>query len=114
MPLPGADRLGLTGTAAAQDTIDIDTFYDELSPYGQWVWHPRFGYVWLPENVSANWRPYTVGRWTYTDEYGWYSDSYEPFAWAVYPLRPLGLRSGLRLVLGAGRYLGAGVGAVAL
>jgi hypothetical protein len=84
LPLPGADRLGLTGTAAAQDTIDIDTFYDELSPYGQWVWHPRFGYVWLPENVSANWRPYTVGRWTYTDEYGWYWDSYEPFAWAVY------------------------------
>ena len=35
-------------------------------------------------NVSDNWRPYTVGRWTYTDEYGWYWDSYEPFAWAVY------------------------------
>jgi hypothetical protein len=84
LPLPGADRLGLAGTAAAQDTIDIDTFYDELSPYGQWVWHPRYGYVWLPENVSGNWRPYSVGRWTYTDEYGWYWDSYEPFAWAVY------------------------------
>jgi hypothetical protein len=84
LPLPGADRLGFAGTAAAQDTIDIDTVYDELAPYGQWVWHPRFGYVWLPENVSPRWRPYTVGRWTYTDEYGWYWDSYEPFAWAVY------------------------------
>ena len=84
LPLPGADRLGLSGTAAAQETIDIDTFYDELAPYGQWVWHPRYGYVWLPETVSANWRPYTVGRWTSTDEYGWYWDSYEPFAWAVY------------------------------
>jgi len=84
LPLPGADRLGFSGTAAAQETIDIDTFYDELAPYGQWVWHPRYGYVWLPETVSANWRPYTVGRWTYTDEYGWYWDSYEPFAWAVY------------------------------
>jgi hypothetical protein len=84
LPLPGADRLGFAGTAAAQDSIDIDTFYDELAPYGQWVWHPRYGYVWLPEDVSPRWRPYTVGRWTYTDEYGWYWDSYEPFAWAVY------------------------------
>jgi hypothetical protein len=84
LPFPAADRLGLGGSAAAQESIDIDTFYDELAPYGQWVWHPRFGYVWLPETVSENWRPYTVGRWTYTDEYGWYWDSYEPFAWAVY------------------------------
>ena len=84
LPLPGADRLGFTGAAAAQETIDIDTFYDELGPYGEWVWHPRFGYVWLPEDVSPRWRPYTVGRWTYTDEYGWYWDSNEPFAWAVY------------------------------
>jgi hypothetical protein len=84
LPLPAADRLGVGGSAAAQESIDIDTFYDELAPYGQWVWHPRFGYVWLPETVSDNWRPYTVGRWTYTDEYGWYWDSYEPFAWAVY------------------------------
>ena len=84
LPLPAADRLGVGGSAAAQESIDIDTFYDELAPYGQWVWHPRFGYVWLPETVSDNWRPYAVGRWTYTDEYGWYWDSYEPFAWAVY------------------------------
>ena len=84
LPLPAADRLGVGGSAAAQESIDIDTFYDELAPYGQWVWHPRFGYVWLPETVSDNWRPYTVGRWTFTDEYGWYWDSYEPFAWAVY------------------------------
>jgi hypothetical protein len=84
LPLPGADWLGFAGTAAAQDSIDTYTFYDDLAPYGQWAWHPRYGYVWMPENVSDNWRPYTVGRWTYTDEYGWYWDSYEPFAWAVY------------------------------
>jgi hypothetical protein len=32
LPLPGADRLGISGTAAAQETIDIDTFYGELAP----------------------------------------------------------------------------------
>ena len=83
LPLPGADRLGFGGTAAAQ-AIDIDYFYDQLDAYGEWVWHPRFGYVWLPDHVSESWRPYTVGHWIYTDEYGWYWDSYEPFAWAVY------------------------------
>ncbi len=84
LPLPGADRLGLSGSAVAQETIDIDTFYDELGDYGQWVWHPRFGYVWLPEDVSPNWRPYTVGHWVSTEDYGWYWESNEPFAWAVY------------------------------
>jgi hypothetical protein len=82
--LPGAAQLGLGGAAHAQGYVDIDYFYDELDPYGQWVWHPRFGYVWLPVTVSPYWRPYTVGRWVYTGEYGWYWDSYEPFAWAVY------------------------------
>jgi hypothetical protein len=71
LPVPGAERLGLGGSAAAQENIDIDTFYDELEPYGQWVWHPRFDYVWLPEDVSPDWRPYTVGHWVSTEEYGW-------------------------------------------
>ncbi len=83
LPSPLGVQLGWSGTAAAQG-IDVDYFYDELGPYGEWVWHPRFGYVWLPTRVSETWRPYTVGHWIYTDEYGWYWDSYEPFAWAVY------------------------------
>ena len=83
LPVPDAERLRLGGEAAAQGYIDIGSFYDELDPYGQWAWHPRFGYVWLPETVSPYWRPYTVGRWIYTD-YGWYWDSRESFAWAVY------------------------------
>ena len=81
--LPGGIS-NLGGPAAAQQSIDVDYFYDALDPYGEWVWHPRFGYVWLPGNVRESWRPYTVGHWVYTDEYGWYWDSYEPFAWAVY------------------------------
>jgi hypothetical protein len=64
--------------------IAIETFYDELSPYGDWVYNQRHGYVWLPGRVSEGWRPYTVGRWINTAEYGWYWDSYEPYAWAVY------------------------------
>jgi hypothetical protein len=38
--------------------------------------------LWL--SVPENWRPFTVGHWIYTDEYGWYWDLPEPFAWALY------------------------------
>ena len=26
----------------------------------------------FPANRSRDWRPYTVGRWAYTDDWGWY------------------------------------------
>ena len=84
LTLPGTAKLGLGGPAMAQEAFDIDQFYDALAPYGEWVQHPAYGYVWLPLAVQENWRPYTVGRWIDTDEYGWYWDSPEPFAWAVY------------------------------
>ncbi len=72
------------GPAVEQDYFDIDQFYDELAPFGEWVEHPNHGYVWLPRTVAPDWRPYTVGNWVSTEEYGWYWDSQEPFAWAVY------------------------------
>jgi hypothetical protein len=81
---PGTERLTLIGSVAAQEAVDVDYFYDQLGSFGEWVWHPRFGYVWIPSEVSEDWRPYTVGHWIYTDEYGWYWQSEEPFAWAVY------------------------------
>ncbi|ODR97432.1 hypothetical protein AUC69_12550 [Methyloceanibacter superfactus] len=84
MSLPGTAKVGLGGPAMAQAGFAIEEFYDELAPYGEWVAHPSYGYVWLPRTVAPDWRPYTVGQWVSTDEYGWYWDSYEPFAWAVY------------------------------
>ena len=66
-----------------KDYADIGSFYDELDPYGQWAWHPRYRLCVAADDGVARWRPYTVGRWIYSD-YGWYWDSREPFAWAVY------------------------------
>ena len=82
--LPGTAKLGLGGPAMAQGNFAIDQFYDELAPYGEWVYHPRHHYVWLPRAVDQGWRPYTVGHWLSTEKHGWYWNSYEPFAWAVY------------------------------
>ncbi|HWB62672.1 MAG TPA: DUF6600 domain-containing protein, partial [Chitinophagales bacterium] len=48
------------------------TFYDELSPYGQWVSYPGYGYVWVPNQEPGTvFQPYlTGGHWVYTN-YGW-------------------------------------------
>jgi len=57
--------------------LDISYFYDYLSPYGIWVYHPPYGYVWIPGGMSRGWRPYTYGRWIWTN-YGWtWISSYE-------------------------------------
>jgi hypothetical protein len=63
--------------------MDVGFFYEELSPYGDWVYTRDFGWAWFPRNTHAYWRPYSDGRWVMT-EYGWTWVSYEPFGWATY------------------------------
>lgn len=63
--------------------VDVGFFYNELSPYGEWVRHSRYGWAWFPSHVSARWRPYSLGRWVDSD-YGWTWASDEPFGWATY------------------------------
>ena len=62
-----------------------DTFYRKLEPYGAWRETDDYGYVWQPRasQQSRDWRPYTNGRWAYTDA-GWTWVSEEPFGWATY------------------------------
>ncbi|TIX08865.1 MAG: hypothetical protein E5V46_24540, partial [Mesorhizobium sp.] len=50
--------------------------------YGGWRTSSRFGEVWVP-SVRPEWRPYTEGRWVWTDE-GWYWESAEPFGGIVF------------------------------
>ena len=63
--------------------IDRGIFYNRLAPYGQWVWL-QGQYVWVPTRVGPSWRPYTYGRWVYTERYGWMWASDEPWGWATY------------------------------
>ncbi len=69
--------------AGANISVGVSYFYDDLSPYGQWVDEPRYGWCWSPHNVSSGWRPYTDGYWAYTDV-GWTWVSDEPWGWAAY------------------------------
>jgi len=61
------------------------TFYTKLEPHGAWLETADYGYVWQPREAgsSRSWRPYTNGRWVYTDA-GWTWISEEPFGWATY------------------------------
>jgi len=72
-------------SAADEEQGDYETFYTRLEPYGGWIETTDYGYVWRPvvAERSQNWRPYTVGRWIYTDA-GWTWWSQEPFGWATY------------------------------
>lgn len=71
--------------AAGQTHFDVSltVFHDNLAPYGRWAVSAHFGTVWLPRQISTQWRPYSVGYWTYTDA-GWTWVSDEPWAWATY------------------------------
>ena len=51
-------------------SVSFGYFYDELTPYGTWHFHPRWGDVWRPRRVEADFRPYHRGHWEYS-QYGW-------------------------------------------
>ena len=72
-------------SADSSSPRSYDTFYRKLEPYGGWRETTDYGYVWQPEQAqrSRDWRPYTDGRWAYTDA-GWTWVSDEPFGWATY------------------------------
>jgi hypothetical protein len=82
--------------ASAQVSVDFQVFYDDLSPYGNWVDNSDYGYVWSPDvssgfspystngywiftyagwtwvsNYSWGWAPFHYGRWFYDRYYGW-------------------------------------------
>ena len=58
-------------------------FYDQLAPYGQWLWVDPYGWVWSPNNVAPGWRPYTDGSWAYSDA-GWTWVSDVSWGWAPF------------------------------
>jgi hypothetical protein len=70
--------------ASAAVTVDLTFFHDRLSPYGDWIQHQRYGWVWHPTAVEVGWRPYTDGHWVMTDDYGWFWESDYDWGWAPF------------------------------
>jgi hypothetical protein len=60
-----------------------EKFQQALSPHGRWVQTPQYGQVWVPSGVGPRWRPYSNGRWVYSER-GWTFVSSEPWGWAPF------------------------------
>jgi len=43
----------------------------QLDAYGDWNQDPRYGAIWYPRNVAADWSPYSSGRWEWIPPWGW-------------------------------------------
>ena len=63
--------------------MDFADFYDYLAPHGVWVSYRPYGYVWVPRHVGYRWRPYSSGRWLWTD-YGWTWIAREEWGWVPF------------------------------
>ena len=69
--------------ASAEVAVSLQVFYDQLSPYGNWVDYPSYGYVWVP-NVGGDFSPYgSSGHWVFTNV-GWTWVSDYPWGWAPF------------------------------
>ena len=73
-----------TGKISAQQPyVSFQVFYDQLSPYGEWVDYPNYGNVWFPD-AGSDFVPYsTQGHWILTD-YGWTWMSDYSWGWAPF------------------------------
>jgi hypothetical protein len=89
LPAPGLPQaatyaaIGVGVGVGFHGAVGVDFFYSNLAPYGYWIDRPSYGWVWVPRHVRHHWRPYSYGRWVYSD-YGWTWVSSEPFGWATY------------------------------
>ncbi len=57
---------------------------DDLDRYGDWRAQARYGHVWVPRGVGADWAPYSTGRWVYDPFYEWTWVDNSPWGWAPY------------------------------
>jgi hypothetical protein len=84
--LSGGAAIVLGSFTAAQAQAPGE-FQAALEPYGEWRPHPRWGEVWVPDQRPSGWRPYSVGHWVYTDDWGWFwvsDDDEADWGWVTY------------------------------
>ena len=63
--------------------VELGDFEYELATYGEWVYIPPYGHVWVPGGLSSAWRPYYNGRWLWYPICGWTWLPYEPWGWVT-------------------------------
>ena len=71
-------------SAQVSVNVSFQSFYDDLSPYGDWISYPEYGYVWRPDNRYNDFQPYrSEGHWAWSDD-GWLWVSDYEWGWAPF------------------------------
>ena len=83
--MPGSSSVPVPGKASAPAPVSYQVFYDDLSPYGDWIDYSGYGYVWSPYlNTGGEFVPYcSDGNWIYTD-FGWTWNSEFNWGWGPF------------------------------
>jgi hypothetical protein len=80
-----SDRAVMVERGESWDRVpsEIRYYADDLDRHGRWVDSGEYGWVWQPNGVAEDWRPYYQGRWApYSAGMTWISD--EPWAYVAY------------------------------
>jgi len=78
------ESAGALAEGQAEDLPEpVQPYAGELSRYGRWEAHSRFGRVWVPAGMGSGWYPYYSGYWLGSPS-GYFWISYEPWGWIPY------------------------------
>jgi hypothetical protein len=58
--------------------------YSDLDDHGTWSEEPEYGHVWYPNEVAADWAPYSYGYWNWVGPWGWTWVDYSPWGFAPF------------------------------
>lgn len=85
------ERLGLE--SARYLPTEVRYYAGAFDRYGDWGYEPSYGRVWYPR-VSAGWRPYSAGRWSFVAYFGWTWSGGDRWAWPTHHYGRWGVSSG--------------------
>ncbi len=63
---------------------ELEDYEGELQNHGYWLYVEPYGYVWIPQGIRPEWRPFHKGRWVWISTCGWTWLPYEPWGWVTY------------------------------
>ncbi|MGE3247906.1 MAG: DUF6600 domain-containing protein, partial [Beijerinckiaceae bacterium] len=78
-PAPAPQAQAQPAAPDAQGTEISDEWRATLAKFGTFSKNERYGEIWKPNAVPADWKPYPACYWTYKKDIGWYLD--DPTEW---------------------------------
>jgi hypothetical protein len=73
-----------SAVAPQQQAVTSDQQKAILSQYGQFTSLPKYGEVWVPNQLPQGWHPYPPCNWVFEKTLGWYYDDKTPWGAIVH------------------------------